>query len=136
MITKLYGSDIRAVRVFNLAIHVIWGYLIIAHLAGIAIIDLPNNIEPDFTIILGLSFSIAITTAFTFIDHSFRLKLKYISLTLGSLTQTLIALKYVTNYPPFDIMVIVCSLLALWFLGGAIFIKNTQGKENVVGEFK
>lgn len=129
MITKLYGSDIRAVRVFNLAIHIIWGYLIITHLAGLAIIDLPDNIEPSFTLILGLIFATTITTAFTFSEHCYKIKLKYISLTLGSLTQTLIAIKYITNYPPFEIMIIVCTLLALWFLGGAIYIKQANDKD-------
>lgn len=127
MITKLYGSDIRAVRVFNLAIHIIWGYLIITHLAGLAIIDLPDNIEPSFTLILGLIITNIVATSFTFVESSFKIKLKYFSLTLGALTQALIGVKYATNYPPFDVMIIVCTFLALWFIGGAIYVKKTVG---------
>lgn len=127
MITKLYGSDIRAVRVFNLVIHIIWGYLIIAHLAGITIIDLPDNIEPSFTVLLALIIANTVVTSFTFVDSIFKIKLKYCSLTLGSLIQAMIGIKYATNYPPFDVMIIVCSVLSLWFVGGAIYVKINKG---------
>lgn len=125
MLDAIYGKDTRAVRVLNLLVHLMWCYLIVAHLSGIAVVDLPEKIEPSFTLLLGLTITNLVVTAFTFAESTWKLRMKYFSFTLGSLTQTLIGLKYATNYPPFDVMVIVCSLLALWFVGGAIYVKQS-----------
>lgn len=134
MLSIFYGKDTRSVRVLNLVIHVLWTYLIITDLGGFAKVDLPEKTEPSFAVILGLSVATVIATSFSFVQSKLKVRLKYISLTLGSFTQTLIGLKYATNYPPFDVMVIVCTILAVWFVCGAIFIKNSQGNINVVGE--
>ena len=132
MLKLLYGVDTRSVRILNLLVHLMWCYLIITHLSGWALIDLPEKIEPSFSLILALTIINLVVTSFTFVDTEFQTKLKYFSLTLGSLVQTLIGLKYATSYPPFDVMVIVCSLLALWFVGGAVYIRQiTCGDLNV-----
>lgn len=129
VLNSLYGSDTRAIRVFNLLIHVMWAILIIAHISGLADIDLPEKISPSFTLILSIIIINLAVTPFTFINSIYKIKLKYFSLTLGMSIQALIGIKYATNYPPFDVMVIVCTLLAVWFFGGALYIKRSNDME-------
>lgn len=133
MLKLLYGNDTRSVRVLNLLVHLMWCYLIVTHLAGWATVDLPEKIEPSFTLILAITITNLVITCLSFSDSIWKIRLKYFSLSLGSLTQLLIGLKYATNYPPFDIMVIVCSLLALWFVGGAIHISHSNKEVINVG---
>lgn len=124
MLQHLYGKDTRSVRVLNLGINVIWAYLIITHLAGIAEVNLPEKIEPKFTHILYLVLTTIIITLLSFVQCCHKDRFKFASLILGSIVQILIGLKYVTNYPPFDMMVIVCGSLALWFVLGAFYVKS------------
>lgn len=129
MLAILYGKDIRGLRVLNFLVHSVWGVLISLHLMGVVSVNLPNTIQPRYEYILAL---IGVTITFSLLslrDYPQRDKLKYVSLTLGSLVQTLIGLKYVTNYPPFDIIIIANSLLALWFFGGAMYVKQIADKE-------
>lgn len=129
MLQHLYGKDTRSVRVLNLGISIMWCYLIITNISGYLKVNLPEKIEPSFNLLLTLLILNLVLTCFTFVESNYRVKLKYVSLTLGSLIQALIGLKFANNYPPFDIMVIVCFLLSMWFVGGAIYIKQLVDKE-------
>lgn len=134
MLKLFYGIDTRSVRVLNLTIHLLWAYLIITHLSGLAQVHLPEKAEPNFSLILGLAVTTIAATSLSFADNIYKMRIKYLSLVLGSITQTLIGLKYASIYPPFDVMVLVCSILAIWFVGGAIYVKNRQGITNANGE--
>lgn len=124
-----YGKDTRSVRVLNLFIHLIWIVLILSHLSGLVIVDLPKNDDYNYIHILVSSAFIVILSYISFMPEYSSLKLKYLSLTLGALTQSFLGLKYASIYPPFNIMVIVSTTLAIWFLFGAIYIKCLNDKE-------
>lgn len=129
VLKSLYGSDTRAVRVFNLLIHIMWAILIIVHISGLADINLPEKISPSFTLILSIIIINLVVTSFTFVNSIYKIKLKYVSFTLGMSIQALIGIKYATNYPPFDETVLVCTILAVWFFGGALYIKRSNDME-------
>lgn len=126
MLNVLYGKDSRSIRLLNFFIHLMWVYLLSIHLAGLAIIKLPSSTYEDFAYILILSITTVICTLFSFMNIVGKNKLKYISFTLGSCTQFILSAKYSSEYPPFDVMTIVTSLLALWFLVGALYIRHKE----------
>lgn len=126
----LYGKDTRSVRTFNFAIHVIWVYLILVHLSNLSAVYLPTNIVDNHALILGLAITTVIVTLGSFIESDeWKLKVKYMSLTLGGFTQSIIAIQYIRIFPPLSIMVIVCTALALWFIGGALYIKYAYERD-------
>lgn len=130
---KLYGIDTKGIRVFNIYYHSIWLILLLGHITEIVSIDLPDSFEPKINllvwiILLCIYFSILSLTS----EGRRRILMKYISLVLGSLIQLIIAYKYVMVYPPLTPMVIISSIISLWFIGASLYIKKIN-KENMNG---
>ena len=57
---------------------------------------------------------------------------KVAGLIFGSLTQAILASFYISVYPPFEPMLIVCSLLSTWFLGAVMYIAYVEGMEGKI----
>lgn len=122
LLKGLFGKDIRSVRVMNAGVHLMWTYLIVTQLAGLASVNLPSPSSADIATILGLSIATVIVTLYTFIFRT-SLKAKYVSFTLGSLTQVIIGIQYLTLYPPLDIMVVVSIGFSIWLFLCALYMK-------------
>lgn len=126
LLRQLYGSDTRSLRVLNTTIHIIWAYILLVHLGNILLVDLPCINGSTYFSILGLSIGTVIFSLGSFIDSKLKIKLKYISLILGSLTQALIGIQFVTAFPPFDLMIVVNTVLSIWFVLGAFYLKQVK----------
>ena len=124
----LYGVNTRNVRIYNLGFHSIWLVFCISHIYGIIKIDLPNTFEPKYNSLIWLMLACLVTSIASMpISRCKNRDLyKYISLLLGALIEFIIAYKYVTIYPPLNLMVIVSTCLGFWFLGGALFVKQKK----------
>lgn len=131
ILTKTYTNETRNVRVFNLTYHLIWLVLLIAHITNLFVIDLPDTFEPRMNLLVWLMIvCIALSVVSLVAQGRRRVLTKYVSLLLGSLTQLIIAYKYLMLYPPLTPMVIVSTVLAAWFIGAALFVKQ-KNKENL-----
>ena len=128
---KTYTNETRNVRVFNLSYHLVWLVLLIAHITNLFVIDLPDTFEPRMSLLVWLIMAcIALSIISLIAQGRRRVLTKYVSLLLGSLIQLIIAYKYLMLYPPLTPMVIVSTVLAVWFIGAALFVKK-QNKENL-----
>lgn len=131
ILTKTYTNETRNVRVFNLSYHLIWLVLLIAHITNLFVIDLPDTFEPRMNLLVWLMIvCIALSVVSLVAQGRRRVLTKYVSLLLGSLIQLIIAYKYLMLYPPLTPMVIVSTVLAAWFIGAALFVKQ-KNKENL-----
>lgn len=131
ILAKTYTNETRNVRVFNLTYHLIWLVLLIAHITNLFVIDLPDTFEPRMNLLVWLMIvCIALSVVSLVAQGRRRVLTKYVSLLLGSLIQLIIAYKYLMLYPPLTPMVIVSTVLAAWFIGAALFVKQ-KNKENL-----
>lgn len=131
ILAKTYTNETRNVRVFNLSYHSVWLVLLIAHITNLFVIDLPDTFEPRMNLLVWLMFScVALSIVSLVAQGRRRVLTKYVSLLLGSLIQLIIAYKYLMLYPPLTPMVIVSTVLAVWFIGAALFVKQ-KNKENL-----
>lgn len=131
ILTKTYTNETRNVRVFNLSYHSVWLVLLIAHITNLFVIDLPDTFEPRMNLLVWLMIiCIALSVVSLVAQGRRRVLTKYVSLLLGSLIQLIIAYKYLMLYPPLTPMVIVSTVLAAWFIGAALFVKQ-KNKENL-----
>lgn len=131
ILTKTYTNETRNVRVFNLSYHSVWLVLLIAHITKLFVIDLPDTFEPRMNLLVWLMIvCIALSVVSLVAQGRRRVLTKYVSLLLGSLIQLIIAYKYLMLYPPLTPMVIVSTVLAAWFIGAALFVKQ-KNKENL-----
>lgn len=134
MLSKIYSHRTRSIRVFNLTYHTIWLVILIAHITSVMQVDLPNTFGLGLnSLIWLLLFTIGLSIISLISEGRKRTLSKYVSLLLGSLIQLIIAYKYVAVYPPLTPMVIVSTVLALWFMGAGLFIKK-ENKEQINGE--
>lgn len=131
ILTKTYTNETRNVRVFNLSYHSVWLVLLIAHITNLFVIDLPDTFEPRMNLLVWLMIVCIVLSIVSLVAQGRRRVLtKYVSLLLGSLIQLIIAYKYLMLYPPLTPMVIVSTVLAAWFIGAALFVKQ-KNKENL-----
>lgn len=129
----LFGKGTRAVQVINLSTNVVWFGLLLLTVCTVNQVKIPYGFITDiwFVIILtGLANIFSIISFFSKYDK--RQVLKSAGLIFGSLIQAIIASNYVSQYPPFDPMVIVCSILSTWFLLAVMYIAFVEGLHTYV----
>lgn len=126
-IKYLYGADTRAVQIINFINNCIWFTLLTLSISSLNKVNIPVKLEEDslyplIIILMSMTFSIL-----SFFTKEYKHQLfKLSGLLFGSLVQAIIASAYVSKYPPFEPMLIVCVLLSLWFLGAVIYISNLE----------
>lgn len=131
ILTKTYNNNTKSVRIFNMYYHIIWLFLLLAHITDLFVIDLPYTFASKLGLFVWLIVScIGLTIVSLTAKGRRRILCKYVSLLLGSLIQLIIAYKYMTLYPPLTPMVIVSILLSAWFIGAALLVKK-QNKEEI-----
>lgn len=124
---SLYGTDTRAVQIINFINNCIWFSLLIFSSSNFTKIDIPVKLEEDSLYPLIIILMSMIFSILSFFTKEYKHQLfKLSGLLFGSLVQAIIASAYVSKYPPFEPMLIVCVLLSLWFLGAVIYISNLE----------
>lgn len=128
LLSLIYGMDTRAVQNINLVTNFTWFVLLILNMCSSSTVDVPIRLNEGSYYPLGIiSLSIMFgILGFTFTGYRHQL-FKISGLLFGSLVQAIIASAYISKYPPFEPMLIVCVLLSLWFLGAVIYISNLEG---------
>lgn len=125
---SMFGNGTRSVQSINFSTNIVWFILISLPLINIPI-DVPAMLYTDTTylhILCGMSIILSLIGFLTKHHHKKQL-FKTAGLIFGALVQAIISSFYVTIYPPFEPMLIVCSLLSLWFLGAVLYISNIEG---------
>lgn len=130
LLKLLFGNGTRSVQTINFSTNVIWFVLLTLPLFDILPVDVPEKL---FTqgfyphILIGLAISFAVIGFSSEKDK--RQLFKVAGLIFGSLTQAIIASTYISAYPPFEPMLIVCSLLSTWFLLAIMYIAFVEGMD-------
>jgi len=125
---QLYGRDTRSAQVVNAIVSTVWTLLISLHIYGVITVDLPMNVEesPQMTITLLLS-SAGFGVWGMLARDKQKQVFKIFSFLLGSVSQVILANGFFTKYPPFELMMLVCTGMSLWFFLAVFFILRCEG---------
>lgn len=107
----------------------VWLIVIILHKYNWMPLHLDTSEDMHLYGHIGFCIATIFFTSFSFLilnDYSKRL-CKVFSLLLGSLFHSITAAYFVTIFPPLDLMLLVCSGFALWFLLAALYIIKSEG---------
>lgn len=135
LLKLIYGSDITGIKSFNFIYNLGWTVSLILHLTGIIAIFVPRDfLESAHVILVECSIG-TVLAFFALMFHNVKKKaiLTYVSLLIGALIQLLIAIKYISVYPPLSPIVILNLITSIWLSGGAFYFKyllEQEEKEN------
>lgn len=128
LLSVLFGRDTRPAQVINLTVSLFWVLALQLQNNNIIAIELPAPIILNsFVLSIGLGvaalFSILglVTTGRT---HQV---FKAFGMALGALTQAILANGYVTEFPPLDMQIVVCTGLSVWYLLAVFYIFKCEG---------
>nr|QTZ82754.1 MAG: hypothetical protein [Enquatrovirus sp.] len=129
LLKLLFNRDTKVVQSANLFINTIWLILFIFSLFDVITLDISKDLT-HIEKILSLAF---ISVFLTFISLKSKKEKKQLfkvaGLVCGALFQAILSNYYITAYPPFEPMLIVCSLLSTWFLLAIMYIAFVEGMD-------
>lgn len=129
LLKLLFNRDTKVVQSANLFINIIWLILFIFSLFDVITLDISKDLT-HIEKILSLAF---ISVFLTFISLKSKKEKKQLfkvaGLVCGALFQAILSSYYITAYPPFEPMLIVCSLLSTWFLLAIMYIAFVEGMD-------
>lgn len=129
MLKLIYGSGTRSVRVMNLVIAVVGLLLQLLYVSNITTVHLPTS-DKGFSvpvIVIVVANILFCVLSFAITDLYRRRLFKVMSLLLGALHQACVATFYVSDYPPFEPMVLVSLTFVVWFSGAAYYVMKVEG---------
>ena len=133
LLILLFGKGTRSVQVINLSANIIWFILLTLPTFNIISVDVPEKLWNEAYyphILTGLSILFSLIG---FVSEKDKRQLfKTAGLIFGSLVQAIIASFYISAYPPFEPMLIVCSMLSMWFLGAVMYIAYVEGMDGKI----
>ena len=133
LLKLIFGNGTRSVQTINLSANVTWFVLLTLPMFKVISVDVPERLWNEAYyphILTGLS--ILFTVIGFNSEKDKRQLFKVAGLIFGSLVQAIIASFYISAYPPFEPMLIVCSLLSMWFLGAVMYIAYVEGMDGKV----
>lgn len=124
----LFGRDTRAAQVVNVFASALWGLALIIHLYAGVEVELPHHVvDHHYAIFLFVSMTMAFGVAGLLTVQRAHQIFKSFGLILGALLQAVLANGYVTEYPPLDMLIVVCAGLSVWFLLAVFYIFQCEG---------
>lgn len=123
-----YGKDTRPTQVLNLATSVAWLMAIALDALSVITVSLPDTLREDGRSACAVAGVAAILTILGFCTRGRPHQLfKSVGLLTGSLLQCVLANAFFKAYPPLDMMLIVCLVQLLWYLGALYYIVRCEG---------
>lgn len=128
LLSLIYGRDTRGIQIISVIVSLSWLSMLLLNHTLDTNINLPIHLTDDILSINLIMFLSIIFSLLGFICKQYRHQLyKSMGLLISSLVQAVIASAYISKYPPFEPMLIVCLVLSLWFLGAVLYICNLEG---------
>lgn len=128
VLRNFYGRDTRAVLVSAIIINAVLWVSAVFNTLGWLDFSLPQTLEtaPVFFIVVA---TIAVVSGVLAPATRQRRKQMCKSFTFlaSALIQAIFANGYVTDYPPLSLMLLVSTVLGVWFFGAAVYVLRCEG---------
>lgn len=128
LLNKLFGRDTRPAQVINIIVSILWFVAFLLHLNDHVEVELPKMVVTNLSVI---GYMVVATVLFGLVGLFTKGRphqvFKSFGLVLGALIQAVLANGYVTDYPPLDMLIVVCTGLSIWFLLAAFYIFKCEG---------
>lgn len=128
ILSALFGRDTRPAQVINLTVSLFWVFALQLQSHNIMAIELPAPIILN-SFVLSIGLGIASLFSILGLVNTGRPHqvFKAFGMALGALTQAILANGYVTEFPPLDMQIVVCTGLSVWYLLAVFYIFKCEG---------
>lgn len=128
LLSALFGRDTRPAQVINLTVSLFWVLALQLQSHNIMAIELPAPIILNsFVLSIGLGIAALFSILGLVTTGRPHQVFKSFGMTLGALTQAILANGYVTEFPPLDMQIVVCTGLSVWYLLAVFYIFKCEG---------
>lgn len=128
LLNKLFGRDTRPAQVINIIVSILWFVAFLLHLNDHVEVELPKMVVTNLGVIC---YMVVATMLFGLVGLFTKGRphqvFKSFGLVLGALIQAVLANGFVTDYPPLDMLIVICTGLSIWFLLAAFYIFKCEG---------
>ena len=128
ILSALFGRDTRPAQVINLTVGLFWVLALQLQSNNIIAIELPAPIILNsFVLSIGLGIASLFSILGLVTAGRQHQVFKAFGMALGALTQAILANGYVTEFPPLDMQIVVCTGLSVWYLLAVFYIFKCEG---------
>lgn len=128
ILSALFGRDTRPTQVINLTVSLFWVLALQLQSHNIMAIELPAPIILNsFVLSIGLGIAALFSILGLVTTGRQHQVFKAFGMALGALTQAILANGYVTEFPPLDMQIVVCTGLSVWYLLAVFYIFKCEG---------
>lgn len=128
ILSALFGRDTRPAQVINLTVGLFWVLALQLQNNNIIAIELPAPIILNsFVLSIGLGIAALFSILGLVTTSRPHQVFKAFGMALGALTQAILANGYVTEFPPLDMQIVVCTGLSVWYLLAVFYIFKCEG---------
>lgn len=128
VLTTLFGRDTRPTQVINVVVSVLWLIAFALYVSDCVAVELPLQVT---THVDTLSYMVGASVLFGLVGLLTKGRphqvFKSFGLVLGALSQAVLANGYVTEFPPLDMQIVVCTGLSVWFLLAVFYVFKCEG---------
>lgn len=127
-LSMLYGRDTRHAQVINVVVSALWVVAFWLHTHSYLAIKIPTPLATHSTTVLCLLIAtLLFGSVGLYTKGRPHQVFKAFGLVLGALSQAVLANGYVTEYPPLDMQIVVCTVLSIVFLLAVFYIFKCEG---------
>lgn len=128
ILSVLFGRDTRPAQVINLTVSLFWMLALQLQNNNIMAIELPAPIILNsFVLSIGLGIAALFSILGLVTTGRPHQVFKAFGMSLGALTQAILSNGYVTEFPPLDMQIVVCTGLSVWYLLAVFYIFKCEG---------
>lgn len=127
-LTMIYGRDTRAVLAVSILVNVVLAVAVL--LNGTRFVDfvLPTPLENDSALFICATASAGLVGWLApYAVGSRRQTFKSFVYLVSTVVQIILANGLVSDSPPFSLMLLVSTVLSVWFLGAAVYVFKCEG---------
>ena len=128
LLTSLYGRDTRAVLAGSVMVNVVLTVAVL--LNGVNCVDfvLPKSLEDDSSLFICATVVAGLVGWLTpYAAGNRRQVFKSFVYLVSAVVQIILANGFVSDSPPLSLMLLVSTVVSIWFLGAAVYVFKCEG---------
>lgn len=124
----IFGRDTRPTQVINVVVSIFWAIALALHTYGYMQVELPHQVDAYSVALLLIVTSAVFFGLIGLVTRGRPHQIfKSFGLVLGALTQAILANGYVSQFPPLDMLMVICAGLSIWYLLAVFYVFRCEG---------
>lgn len=124
----IFGRDTRPTQVINVVVSIFWAIALALHTYEYMQVELPQQVDAYSVALLQIVIAAVFFGLIGLVTRGRPHQIfKAFGLVLGALTQAILANGYVSQFPPLDMLMVICAGLSIWYLLAVFYVFRCEG---------